>query len=93
MIQLCLWQAECQDTPAAPAYDQAVLVPGRVSIWESTSGRLVHNLEGPGEAVEWVSWHPRGNVILAGSEDFTAWMWNAQTGDMMQVISSAVVSN
>jgi len=24
-------------------------------------------------------------VVLAGSEDFTAWMWNAQSGDMMQV--------
>lgn len=58
---------------------------GRVSIWESTSGRCTHTLEGPGEAIEWVSWHPRGDVVLAGSEDFTAWMWNAQSGDMMQV--------
>ncbi|DBA96558.1 TPA: hypothetical protein ACH3X1_015429 [Trebouxia sp. C0004] len=58
---------------------------GRVSIWESTSGRCTHTLEGPGEAIEWVSWHPRGDVVLAGSEDFTAWMWHAQSGDMMQV--------
>lgn len=57
----------------------------RVSIWESTTGRCTHTLEGPGEAIEWVSWHPRGDVVLAGSEDFTAWMWNAQSGDMMQV--------
>ena len=61
------------------------MVSGRVSIWESTSGRCLHNLEGPGESIEWVNWHPRGDVVLAGSEDFTAWMWNAQSGDMMQV--------
>ena len=68
-----------------PFFLDRVVGPGRVSIWESSSGRCVHNLEGPGESVEWVAWHPRGDVILAGSEDFTAWMWNAQSGEMMQV--------
>ena len=24
-------------------------------------------------------------MLLAGSEDFSAWMWNAETGIMMQV--------
>ena len=67
-----------------------VVVSGRVSIWESSSGRCVHSLEGPGESVEWVAWHPRGDVVLAGSEDFTAWMWNAQSGDMMQVSCSCM---
>lgn len=67
-----------------------VVVPGRVSIWESNTGRCLHSLEGPGESVEWVSWHPRGDVILAGSEDFTAWMWNAQSGDMMQVSQTCI---
>ena len=77
------------------AFSPCVVVSGRVSIWESSSGRCVHSLEGPGESVEWVAWHPRGDVILAGSEDFTAWMWNAQSGDMMQVsclLGSAYVS-
>ena len=44
----------------------------------------MHKLEGPADGVEWISWHPKGDVILAGSEDFTTWMWNAQTGAMMQ---------
>ena len=66
-------------------FSHCVVGPGRVSVWESSSGQSVHNLEGPGESVEWVAWHPRGDVILAGSEDFTAWMWNAQSGEMMQV--------
>ncbi len=61
---------------------------GRVLVWDSGSGRCVQTLEGPGEAVEWVRWHPKGNVALAGAADFTAWMWLAQTGACMQVGSA-----
>ncbi|KAK6272658.1 hypothetical protein POUND7_009741 [Theobroma cacao] len=25
----------------------------------------------------WVRWHPKGHQILAGSEDYSVWMWNA----------------
>ena len=57
-------------------------------LWETGSGRCIHALEGPGEAVEWLTWHPRGDVILAGSEDMTSWMWNAQNGACMQVCCS-----
>jgi ribosome assembly protein SQT1 len=32
-----------------------------------------------------VAWHPKGDVVLAGSEDFTLWMWLAQSGNCMQV--------
>ena len=32
-------------------------------------------------------WHPKGNVLLAGSEDFTAWMWNADNAELMQVFA------
>ena len=42
-------------------------------------------LEGPGGAIEWLHWHPKGDVILAGTDEFTVWLWNAQTGACMQV--------
>lgn len=48
-------------------------------------GNLLHCLEGPGGGIEWMHWHPRGHVLLAGSEDFTAWLWNAADGSCMQV--------
>ena len=54
-------------------------------MWDAASGEQRQGLEGPGEAVNWLQWHPRGNVLLAGSEDFTAWLWNAQTGACMHV--------
>jgi WD40 repeat protein len=42
-------------------------------------GSTICGLEGPSE-VSWLSWHPRGSIVVAGSEDGTIWMWNAQTG-------------
>jgi len=65
---------------------------GKVALWDATAGGTgalppVRVLEGPGGGVEWVAWHPRGQVVLAGAEDFTCWMWNAADGSCMQVFS------
>ncbi|KAG1659219.1 hypothetical protein FOA52_008988 [Chlamydomonas sp. UWO 241] len=60
---------------------------GCVKVWDVKSGDLVSTLDGPGGSVDWVTWHPKGDVVLAGSEDFTMWMWSAQTGTCMQVFS------
>ncbi|QDZ25605.1 WD40 repeat domain-containing protein [Chloropicon primus] len=49
---------------------------GKVCVWSAITGKLLCSLEGPGEAVEFVKWHPMGRVLLAGSEDMTLWMWN-----------------
>ena len=54
-------------------------------IIEAASGRVLHELEGPSEGVEWLAWHPVGDFVVAGSEDFTAWMWNAPLGKCMTV--------
>ena len=54
-------------------------------MWGTGDGQLKQTLEGPGGSVDWLSWHPKGDVVLAGSEDFTMWMWLAQTGACMQV--------
>jgi WD40 repeat protein len=47
----------------------------------------VQNLEGPSQEVEWVCWHKKGNVVLAGSGDGTVWMWLATTGECMHVFA------
>jgi ribosome assembly protein SQT1 len=58
---------------------------GVVKIWDTSSGDLVQSLEGPGEAINWIEWHPKGDVVLAGSEDYSVWMWGARVGKCMQV--------
>jgi len=60
---------------------------GTVRVWDAASGTPRRTLDGPGDGLEWVAWHPRGHVLLAGSDDFCAWMWNADTGATMGVLA------
>ena len=32
-----------------------------------------------------MAWHPKGEVLLAGSTDYTTWMWSASSGTYMQM--------
>ncbi len=59
---------------------------GVVNVWDVTSGARTQRLDGP-EDIEWATWHSRGNAILAGSKDGTAWMWLAHNGQCMQVLA------
>lgn len=55
-----------------------------MKIWDAASGASLRTLEGPDQGIIWLQWHPRGAVLVAGSEDFTVWMWNADNGQCMQ---------
>lgn len=50
-------------------------------IWE-----FLTELQGPDE-VMFLRWHPRGPVLLAGSNDSTLWLWQLPSGNTMQVFS------
>lgn len=56
-----------------------------VKIWGAQTGALHHTFEGSGSSIEWLCWHPRGDVVVAGTEDYMAFMWNAGSGVTMQV--------
>ncbi|KAF9238494.1 WD40-repeat-containing domain protein [Melanogaster broomeanus] len=43
-------------------------------------------LQGPDE-VMWLRWHPKGTVLLAGSNDGTVWLWQLPSGNTMQVFA------
>jgi len=57
-----------------------------VKVWRVEGGSFeeVNTLQGPGEDIEWISWHPKGSVLLAGSRDCTCWMWSVPKGKTMQ---------
>ncbi|KAK0565825.1 60S ribosomal subunit assembly or modification protein [Tilletia horrida] len=50
------------------------------------SWKVVAALEGPDE-ITWMSWHPKGPVLVAGAQDGTVWMWQLPKGGVMQVFS------
>ena len=81
------------DTIAAAAFDPSGAVvatggmDGSIRVWNSQTGEQQGCLEGPTEAIEWLTWHPKGMVLLAGSEDMLAWMFNASQQQVMQVFT------
>ncbi|KAF8626978.1 hypothetical protein AX15_004571 [Amanita polypyramis BW_CC] len=50
-------------------------------IWE-----FLTELQGPDE-VMFLRWHPKGPVLLAGSNDSTLWLWQLPSGNTMQVFA------
>lgn len=52
--------------------------------------------EGPGEGVEcnWIDWHSRGPILIAGYADGSVWMWNvAASGDALMAIFAGQVAS
>lgn len=49
----------------------------------------VHTLDGPAGDIQFVAFHPRGDVLLAGSSDGTVWMWSVvgKAASCMQVFA------
>ena len=45
-------------------------------MWDAATGALLHTIDGPTSEVEWLTWHSKGDVLLAGAADSTAWMWH-----------------
>jgi len=60
---------------------------GKIQVWNVSDGSKVVDLEGPDE-INWIDWHPKGNVLVAGAQDGTIWMWMVPSGQCMNVFSS-----
>ncbi|KAJ2723107.1 60S ribosomal subunit assembly or modification protein [Coemansia sp. Benny D115] len=58
---------------------------GKINVY-SSSGAPCAVLEGPDE-IQWINWHPKGNVLLAGANDASLWMWSLPNGDFMNVFN------
>lgn len=44
-------------------------------------------LDGPGDAIHFLHWHPRGPLLLAGSADCVCYMWNAAKAAFMMAFA------
>ncbi|KAF8442332.1 WD40-repeat-containing domain protein [Boletus edulis BED1] len=65
---------------------------GKVRVWRRVgkenyrTWEFLTELQGPDE-VMWLRWHPRGSILLAGSNDSTVWLWQLPSGNTMQVFA------
>ncbi|KAF8896354.1 ribosome biogenesis protein Sqt1 [Infundibulicybe gibba] len=68
---------------------------GRVRIWRRVgrenyrTWEFLTELQGPDEVV-FLRWHPKGNVLLAGSKDASLWLWQLPSGNTMQVFTGHI---
>lgn len=65
---------------------------GKVRIWRRVgtvdfrNWEFLTELQGPDEVI-WLRWHPRGTILLAGSNDSMVWLWQLPSGNTMQVFA------
>ena len=44
---------------------------------------LKTTLEGPSDDLNFLEWHPKGNVLLTGGKDYMVWMFNGVSGEFL----------
>jgi dipeptidyl aminopeptidase/acylaminoacyl peptidase len=68
--------------------------PGEVKVWDAVTGQEALTLTGHARGVRSVTFSPDGQRIATGSEDLTARVWDAATGQVLHVLehSNAVSS-
>lgn len=68
-------------------YVASAAMDGKVRVWNAETGDFCVAVDGPDEII-WIDWHPKGNILLAGANDSTIWMWASK-----QIESTVVYSN
>lgn len=70
-------------TGAAFSHDSTLVatadMAGAVRIWGVGDGQKVWDFD-TGSDLHWIDWHPKANVLLAGTLDGTLWMWQVPSG-------------
>jgi WD40 repeat protein len=52
-----------------------------IRIWNVENNyELKATLEGPSDDINFIEWHPKGNVIICGGKDLMIWMFNGSNG-------------
>ncbi|KAJ1409816.1 WD40/YVTN repeat-like-containing domain superfamily [Sesbania bispinosa] len=69
------------------SYDGQLLASGClggiIKVWDVSGNLEGKKLEGPEGDIQWLRWHPRGHILLAGSENSHIWMWNADKATLL----------
>ncbi|MHC4827615.1 MAG: protein kinase domain-containing protein, partial [Planctomycetota bacterium] len=60
--------------------------PGEVKLWDAVTGQEALTLTGHARGVRAVTFSPDGQRIVTGSEDLTARVWDAATGQVLHVL-------
>lgn len=98
IISVKFYQGKDKDVEA-PVYLAAASMDGIIRVYTSnpeTGIELKITFEGPGEGVEcnWIDWHSKGPILIAGYADGSVWMWNVaqarSSDDVMTIFAGHV---
>ncbi|EGJ34237.1 MULTISPECIES: caspase family protein [Moorena] len=59
---------------------------GKVRLWNTETGQLIHTLEGHTDDVTDIAFSPDGKQILSGSDDRTVRLWDTETGQLIHTL-------
>jgi WD40 repeat protein len=43
-------------------------------------------MDGPTEDLNFLEWHPKGNVMITGGADYMIWLLNGENGQMINTM-------
>ncbi|TYJ51323.1 hypothetical protein B9479_008109 [Cryptococcus floricola] len=64
----------------------------QATVEEWSNWQKIQELE-TGTEISWLQWHPKGNVVAAGCEDATVWLWNLPSGNTLNVLSAHTMTS
>ena len=72
---------ECTSFSHDGKYVATADLKGVLKVWSCDSGHNVWShdeldADNNGPAINWLLWHPRAHVLLAGTQKGEVWMWN-----------------
>jgi len=59
---------------------------GEIFVYDTTTGEEKQHFS-IGSDLACLTWHPKGNVLMAGADDRNIWLWNCNTGATLAVLS------
>lgn len=86
------WQSSVEDHTIALAWSpdgkrlSAAAVSGPITIFDSGSGKAIHQIRGHGFGTTALAWQPGGTVLASAGQDGKVRLWQTETGGELAVL-------